>query len=60
VFLSSLLGGLVLALQGGMTLAHPVKRIIPRDENTTNRLFEKLLERSFERVWVAIFVGIFI
>jgi hypothetical protein len=43
-----------------MTLAHPVKNAMPKDENTTNRLFEKPLEAPFIWMQGTIFMGIFI
>jgi hypothetical protein len=43
-----------------MTLAHPVKNAMLKDENTTNRLFERSLEATFIGVWGTIFVSIFI
>ena len=44
VLRSSLLGGLVFAPQGGITLAQAVKRDKPRQEIVINRLFNLLLE----------------
>jgi len=44
VLRSSLLGGLVFAPQGGITLAQAVKRDKPRQEIVINRLFKLLLK----------------
>jgi hypothetical protein len=46
VFLNSLLGGLVLAPQGGMTLAQAVKRLRPKQENARNTLLRADLRES--------------
>jgi hypothetical protein len=46
VFLSSLLGGLILAPQGGITLAQPTKRPRPKQESARKGLFIWLLNAA--------------
>jgi hypothetical protein len=56
VFLNSLLGGLILALQGGMTLAQAVKKPKPRQERMRKRRFIGPLEGLKMAVFMVVFL----
>jgi hypothetical protein len=60
VLRNSLLGGLVLAPQVGMTLAQAVNRDKPRQEIVINRLFELLLRGLESTILMVIFYKLLI